>query len=236
MQATFISTGVVIALFVIQGAFAQPHLIPDAGPFGDEQGYEVMVRQVFSAGFEKNVVLRAVIIESFDTERLIGIREGANGFEAFVISPSSRIWDIELVREYENGSITVIGADRKVVPLEKDDDFKELKRRTPSDVRQISTSVRAKVIPKVFVERIERVWQRMLLGTRHTTQPRLGRDGISYYFSMWVNGYGIITGHTWSPDQGPTKALAALANQLASYSSANSSIKALEKAIRAAEQ
>lgn len=230
----------ILALVAARAAFAQPHLIPDVGLLGDYQEYEFKLRNVFAAGYTPDVVLRTVILQTIRArggEELAGVRQkSSTSFEAFVMTPSSRIWDTELVRLYEAGRIRMLGKDGKNVPLKENTSYQELKRRTPSDYRKISANSRTRSIPGPLAKRLSRVWQAMLLGARQPSRPNEGTDGITYHFSMRVQGYGVLSGHTWTPETGPTKALADLAHELASYASGQSSEASLETKLRIAEQ
>ncbi len=72
---------------------------PGPGPdaFGPLIEYHQKIRQLFDEGFRQDVVLRVLILESFTTESLVGIRKTPDGAEAFYLRAKSKIGDIELL-------------------------------------------------------------------------------------------------------------------------------------------
>ena len=59
----------------------------------------------------------------------------------------------------------------------------------------------------------------MLLGTHFPKKSRGGKDGTTYYYSMWDSFSGVMTGKIWSPSEDtPTGRLIHLANSLVRYS------------------
>lgn len=202
----------------IPPAAAQEHLIPDAGAMVDQDSYHQKVRHVFESAFERGVALRAVVIPSFRKEYAVGVREADGTAEAFVLEPSSMIWNTEIVALRERGQIRAFDRDGKPIPPEADKSFQELKGRTPADYRQIEAKRRARAIPADLAAGLKQAWERMLLDVRHPAEPEMGHDGVTYHFSMFVPGRGEVSGHVWSPDEGTkTARFAELAQALAGY-------------------
>lgn len=56
-------------------------------------------------------------------------------------------------------------------------------------------------LPVNVVDDLAGIWQEALLGVRHE-KPRIILDGSSFGFSMFVKGYGAISGHVVSPEKG----------------------------------
>jgi hypothetical protein len=62
------------------------------------------------------------------------------------------------------------------------------------------------------------VWKTMLLETHYPKKGRFGLDGTTYYFSVWDNITGPLSGTIWSPpDVSRTGRLVHLANSLLKY-------------------
>ena len=81
---------------------AQEHLEPERDAFGVADSYDQKVRQLFDEGFKSDVRLKVLILESFATESLVGIRKTSDGFEAFHLRAQSSIGDTELLKDFEN--------------------------------------------------------------------------------------------------------------------------------------
>ena len=69
---------------------AQDHLAPEWDSFGLRNEYNEKIRQLFEEGFRQGVILRVLILESFTTESLVGIRKTSDGVEAFISAPRVR--------------------------------------------------------------------------------------------------------------------------------------------------
>ena len=216
-------------------ASAQDHLIPDADVLVDPDSYRLKVRHVFDEAFASGVTVRAVVLPSFKDEYAVGLRITAEGAEAFVLEPSSRIWNSELLGMYEAGKIAELGDDGKTIPLEEIRSYRELKERTPADYRDIKVRRRARPLPKDVASKIESLWGKMLLGVRHPDRPILGKDGVTYHFSAWIRGRGDLSGHVWSPEPGTKPGqLAALSVVLADYSRGDADPKLLSEQLEKA--
>ncbi len=217
---------------------AQDRLEPETGVLAEARDeYSEEIRQVFRAAYAADVELRVVVVASFDPEAVVGIRKTEEGFEAFVMTPSSAIADLERVRTYESGQVTVFDRDGKEIPLEKDATFQELKRRTPTDVGKITVQTKVVPIPEPLVKRISKVWEDMLLDVRYPDQDPdfiyIRVDGTKYHFSMWVPARGILSGQTWSPEkQTKTAALVDLAFALRQYANKEVDAKKLAASLK----
>ena len=65
------------ALTPLTDARAQEHLVPVPDSFGVPNEYQETIRTLFQQGFQQDVVLRVLTLESFSTESLVGIRPPA---------------------------------------------------------------------------------------------------------------------------------------------------------------
>jgi len=223
------------AIMLAHTAAAQEYLEPEPGVLAQMDNYDVKIGRVFAAAYAGDVVLRAFILPSFVPEEVVGIRHTDERYEAFVMAPTSTIWNTEIVRLYESGHITTSDNNGKPVPLAKNVEYQKLKRRTP-DIRKITAKTKAVALPGPLAQRIAQVWQRMLLDARHPKAPRDGNDGATYHFSMWIQGYGIVSASIWSPDEGSrTGALTDLASALAQYAKGQLDSEQLAKALKPLE-
>ncbi len=70
------------------------------------------------------------------------------------------------------------------------------------DVGKIECSECKKHLPVQTAERLCRVWNRMLLRTRHNVSRHLVLDGVGYAFMGYERGPGHMSGEASNPEQG----------------------------------
>jgi hypothetical protein len=231
---------VAITLFVaLAGAAgAQDHLTPDTSAFADPDRYLLKIRHIFAPAFEGDIKVRALVLPSFEKEYLVGLQVGDAGAQVFVLEASSSIWDTELLEMYKSGEIGLATTlDGKEIPLEQDEEYKSLKKRTPADYRLIKAVRRAQPIPKDVADGVEALWEAMLLNVRHSKNPHDGLDGTTYHFSAWIEGRGDLSGHVWTPEpESKTGQLAGLARAMADFARGTCSLKALTARVDAAKK
>jgi hypothetical protein len=230
---------IAVSLLVVLAvpARAQDHLIPDTDAFADPDSHLLKCRHVFAAAFEPEVTVRALVIPSFSKEYVVGIHVGDASAEAFVLEPSSSIWDTELLEMYTKGEIgPALTSEGKEIPLDRDQAYIALKKRTPEDYRAIKAVRRARPLPKGVADGIGTLWKAMLLGVRHSEKED-GLDGITYRFSTWIRGRGNLSGHVWEPEpESKTGQLARLAEALAEFARGGAPLKTLEVRLEAARK
>jgi hypothetical protein len=159
-----------------------------------------------------------LILESFSTESLVGIRKTAEGFEAFGLRAKTSIGDTELLKEYEQGHIFLLDRDGNRTPGIETKQYQELKDRTPADFRDIAVDRMQRPLEKQTVDQITDIWKTFLQGTRYPQRPREGKDGTNYYFAMQGNLGLTMSGMVWSPNESTrTDQLVQLAETLKEY-------------------
>jgi hypothetical protein len=224
-----------ILIAITQSASAQDRLIPDAGVPAAPRSYWLKVRDVLAQAFEEGVTSRAVVLPSFRVEYAVGLRRTKVGVEAFVLRASSSIWDVEYLKMLEQRPN--LDEQGKPVPLEQDEEYQELKKKTPSDHRNIKTERHARPIPAALAARVESVWHTTLLSARSPTKMRDGCDGETYHFSALVPKRGHLSGHVWSPEpDSKTGRLVALTDALADYASGKVDMKRLSEEVERASK
>jgi hypothetical protein len=216
--AKLFASALSILLGLMGEVSAQEHLVPEAHDFGKVIEYHQKIRHLFDDAFRPDVLLRVVIIESFSTESVIGIRKVSNGFEVFHLRAKTHIWDTELLKDYEEGRIFSLDRDGNQTPGVETEGYRDLKRRTPADFRDIGVEPAQRGLPKVTVDEVADIWRAMLLETRYPKRIRLGKDGTSYYFAMRDNFAVSMNGMVWSPAKSSrTNLLVQLAESLKDY-------------------
>ena len=180
---------------------AQQRLEPEVGQLAEGNEYEDKIRQVFTDALKGQTVLRVVIVPSFQPEQVIGIRSSPDRFEAFVVTPSSSIWQTHYtsILEYSVRMAKENNDEASVSGLLEQ--IEEAKKEHPYDVREIKTTTATRVISDKLVKRVMSIWERMILQARPPKYLPVRTDGVSYHFSMWVRGRGNISAKTWSPDR-----------------------------------
>jgi hypothetical protein len=219
-------------------ARARDHLIPDTSAFADPDSYLLKCRHVFAAAFEHDATVRALVLKSFEKAYVVGLHVGDEGAQAFVLEASSSIWDTELLEMYKTGEIGLTTTpDGKEIPLEENETYKDLKRRTPADYRVIKAVRRARPLPRDVADEIKALWEVMLLDVRHPKKSEDGLDGATYHFSAWVQGRGDLSGNIWSPKpESKTGQLVRLAEALANFARGAGSLETLTTRLEAARK
>jgi hypothetical protein len=211
-------------------------LIPDAGGLGVEPGtYGQKAREVFARAFEAGVTSRAIVFPSFEVEYAVGLRKTKKGVEVFVLRAASSIWEVEYREMHEKGRLVVVDEDDKSVPLDQNEEYQELKKRTPSDHRKIGVDQRARPIPADLAAHIDAVWHVMLRNARQHRHTGVDCDGVTYHFSALAPNGQHLSGHVWSPDEdSKTGRLVALTETLADFASGKADLKKLNDQVRRA--
>ena len=181
-------------------AIGQDHLIPDASVFVDPDPYRLKARHIFAPAFAKDVQLRVLVLPSFEDEFVAGLRRKGEDVEAFVMRPSSNIWATDVLKKYESGGLQAFKPGVGKIPLEKDEAYQDLKKRTPADFRTIKPIVRARPIPREIAGELAALWKALLLGVKYPDERILGTDGVTYEFSARLKADGEVSGHIWSPE------------------------------------
>ena len=177
------------------------------------------------------------MIPSFTNEYVVGIQVGDAGPQAFVLEPSSSIWDTELLEEYKKGEIApALTSDGKEIPLDQDKEYQALKKRTPEDYRAIKAIRQARPLPRAVADGIKTLWVAMLLAVRHSEKED-GLDGTTYHFSAWNYGRGDLSGHIWTPKpESKAGQLVQLAEALADFARGTAPLKTLVTRLETAKK
>ena len=106
----------------------------------------------------------------------------------------------------------------------------------PEDPLDVAVDLSDQPASPDFCRRVRDVWATTLLRTRYPDPDsvRVGADGVSFHFSTWQRGRGILSGKTWSPEgQTIPGKLVALSMSLRSYSRSGigDDLEALDEAL-----
>jgi hypothetical protein len=197
MKLGVLGLAAIFSLAQAAPTWAQDHLLPDPGVFGETDAFLVQVRLVFAQAFEEGVLLRAVVIPSFEKEYAVGLRETAKGCEVFLLTPSTQIWNTELIRDYERGELRCY-VNGKPLPLKDDKNYQRLKANNPSDYKDIRVTRQSRPVPKDLADNLRHLWNERLLEVEDSDELD-GQDGETYYFSLSDAGSVPVSGHIWSP-------------------------------------
>jgi hypothetical protein len=111
-----------------------------------------------------------------------------------------------------------------------------MKKRAPSEYRQIQVHTDTRPISDALTERIRNIWRDMLLDAREPTDGNLGVDGEDYHLSMSLEGRGTVSATVWSPSGGKTSAFVSLGEALADYARGRADEAALIRRLRPLER
>ena len=176
--------------------------------------YEMMMREVFAEVFRDQVVLNALIVESFQKECAVGLRPGKTrgSFDVFALELSSSLWDLELIKLFEAGELGR-GLDGKLIPLAKNPHYQALKKRIPNSFRQVKARAMLRPLPSDPAGRLMVIWFDALEVVTAEEMNRVSAgvdDGTSYHYYARVPERGIRSGESYSPDEDLPKSLAAV--------------------------
>ena len=216
---------------------AQDHLEPQA-PFPGSEQYWVDMRQVFAEAYAPNVILRVFKSPSLGIEDVVtGIRETNGSYEAFIITSSSRVWDLEEVRQIKAGGKNGIRPDGTLADGSPYSPYVRLVQETPASAAQIKTKMEAASISTRLAKRIAKVWQKELLAAKVPTEKRQGFDGEVFSFSAPVEGRGTVTAVIWSPqDESKMGRLVSLTETLGKFARKQIGEEKIAKAVKKLEQ
>jgi hypothetical protein len=225
-----------VLIAIAHSASAQDHLIPDADGLGvTPRSHGQKAREVFAKAFEAGVTSRAIVFPSFEVEHAVGLRKTKKGAEAFVLRASSSIWEVEFREMHDDGRLRVVDEDDKLVPLDQNEEYQELKKRTPLDHRKIKVDQGARPIPADLAAQIDAIWHVMLCKAQQHHHTGIDCDGITYHFSALVPRGRHLSGHVSSPEEdSKTGRLVALTETLADFASGKADLKRLSEQVQRA--
>jgi hypothetical protein len=223
--------------FGLHPAPAQDHLEPQA-PFPGSEQYWVDLRQVFAEAYGPNVILRVFRLPSLGIEDVVtGIRETNGSYEAFIITSSSRVWDLEEVRQIKAGGRNGIRPDGTLADGSPLSPYVRLVQETPASAAQIKTKKEAASISARLAKRIAKVWQKELLAAKVPTKKREGLDGEIFSFSAAIEGRGAVTADIWSPqDDSRMGRLVSLVETLGKFARKQIGEEKIAEAVKNCEQ
>jgi hypothetical protein len=185
--------------FGLRPAPAQDHLEPPT-PFPEREHYWADLKQVFAQAYAPNVILRVFRLPGLEISDVVtGIRETNGSYEAFIITSSSLVSDLETVRKIKAGKINGVRPDGTLVDGSLGP-YVRLVQETPASAAEFKTKREAASISARLAQRIAKIWQEELLAAKVPTKKREGLDGQTYSFSAAVEGRGTIIAEIWSPD------------------------------------
>lgn len=216
---------------------AQDHLEPPT-PFPESEQCWADMRQVFAEAYAPNVILRVFRLPSLGIEDVVtGIRETNGSYEAFIITSSSRVSDLEEVRQIKAGRKKGIRPDGTLANGSPYSPYVRLVQETPASAAQIKTKMEAASISARLAQRIAKVWQKELLAAKVPTEKREGFDGETFSFSAAVEGRGTVIADIWSPqDKSRMGRLVSLVEILGKFARKQIGEEKIAKALKNLEQ
>jgi hypothetical protein len=186
--------------FGLRPAPAQDHLEPPT-PYPEREQYWADLKQVFAEAYAPNVILRVFRLPGLEISDVVtGIRETNGRYEAFIITSSSLVSDLDEVRQIKAGKKKGINPDGTMANGYPYSPYVRLVQETPASAAEFKTKTDAASISAPLAKRIAKVWQKELLAATVPTEKREGFDGETYSFSAAVGGRDNITADIWSPD------------------------------------
>jgi len=234
----------VLALFITTcAALAQTRLMPESD-YDKTDEYRQILKHVFQRLDADDVVLSVLVVPSFSPEEAAGVLKVDEGYKAFVLTPSASVWQTEYDRLVAP-NVTRLDAKGNELPKETPNPAERKKHGLPDSYRDIRTRVKTRSLPPSVAERLSRIWQARVSEGLHTTptpkseadaERTIVLDGTSYYFATRLPDSGLVIAEGRPADKGTLVwRLMDLAEALAGYAKDKSSLKTLEKRLRAVE-
>lgn len=221
-------------------ALAQDNLIKENVTLSalEHENYESELKYSFRSGFKKDVVFRAIVVPALGTERLIAIRRSGSAFEAFTVTPSTSVANLELLRAYESGEMARRDGSGQMMDYRDDESYQFLRENTPDDVTGIETTTESMRLSRETARRVLRLWERALQDAMEASGgPRLQLDGIRYFVSLLRDERGELNGYMIGPRSAClTARLAELVEMLGAYAESKVAEEDLASELRTIEE
>ena len=219
--------------WLVHTAAAQKHLVLQSLEDKRDE-YNVILRKVFKRIYGDDVVASVLCVPSFVPEEAAGILKTPQGYKAFALTPSASTWSTEYHR-----FIKEVDAHGKEIPFNP---AKNLKKGLPTSYHGIKTHLQSRRLSPQLAERIKQLWQAKLLEALHPPpEPKdnervIVLDGVSYYYSMPLQGHGLVAAEGKLVDQNPAVWLMGeFSEALTAYAKGKASESDLKKALRRIE-
>lgn len=221
-------SAVMLSVFLFaQSVVAQTELAPEPGALAEVDRYDLKLREAFSEAYDKDVVLRALLLPSFSPETALFVDENSR---VVTLTPKeTSIWSHEhreLVRE---GSIKITDLNgRRIPPDEESNDVK----RIPEKIGEIGMIKRSRAITPELLKTVCEVWEDALIHSTHAQENDVSLDGVRWHYSAWVRGRGVLSGTVSSPAKGTIpSALNAVLAAMIDYASKEANESHIESAL-----
>jgi hypothetical protein len=166
---------ILLLLMGAQNAVAQNHLEPDVSSLAMDrpQKYERVLDELFVLEGDSEFVVRTLARPSWGPEWVSGIRCVDSVAEVFVSMAEESV--------YHAGSRSGSGWH-------------------PDLGLAVQTKQRSRVIDSYTAGLVYLAWRNAILDTRYPDRAMMHLDGVRYLFSAFVDGRGILSGQTHSPE------------------------------------
>src|SRR4051812_8835936 len=167
----------VAALTILAGTAARAgepyrdHLVPEDSVIGASEtspDYQIILRDVFQEGYERDVKLRYIEIPSFHTESLVALKEDAGTFRILTLEPTTQLWAFESLAMMKRGDVLKIEKNDFEHGVKPDKEIAELEATIPEDYHKVIVKRCEVQIDTGIANRLLAVWKVMLLDTRYT--------------------------------------------------------------------
>lgn len=197
-------------------AWADDYLDPEESLFsGDVNGfideYDFQVVTYFKSTFVDGVILKVIVLPSFEPEYVVGIKKLGDGYVVFYDRSEVQLATYEFEFKRKKSELEKIKTDDPEKHREK---LSILMSQYPDNKFDAKHIVCEKPIDENLVKAIHFVWIEMLLRTQYSKDSNMGRDRTDYHFSgvnylfedeqddlqVLMRFNGVYAGHVWSPE------------------------------------
>jgi hypothetical protein len=185
----------------IQPVVVEDHLIPEDsiydGMASFAPGYDRALLASFKDVFEEDVIVRAIIEPSFETEFAVGLKKDGETYKVIYQEVSEQLWQYSVLDMMKRGEITSATSDGKSTTA---DEIAKLEKSLPANSKDVKVNRCERAVDAPLGKEIVAVWKEMLLQSRYSAQSSIVVDGTTFHFSG-VFDYQRMAAQTWSPDE-----------------------------------
>lgn len=172
------------SLIVTSEVWAQEYLAPHNLTLGTAGQYFEKLKTVFKDAYDSNSTVQ-VMIRSGSPERVVYIKDTAQGHELFSSTASARVYDVDVKenwKEIEHArGIKIQGVDAL---------------QSLGGVQDIKLSTKSRNISPELYAKLRELWQQELMSVRRNAggKPNLTLDGATYDYSLRLSRMVFISG------------------------------------------
>ena len=185
--------GAAVVQVLCAACVAQDRFEPGTGDAGDIGGYHQMLQFVLKPAYADDVVVRALLLPSFQVESAVGLRRKADGWVVFVVTAKQQVWGAVNLAMLEQGAI------QNVTEGNNDKEIAQFRKRYPKGFHGIATDYLEQPVSAADADTLLATFRAVISSARTPDHPSMGCDGEIYIVSAKDAQGHEQSANTWSP-------------------------------------